>query len=81
MSTRSPRHFAEKIARPGDAMYEREIRSHVEKTNRGKVVATSWPTSQNNCATSTERFSSPVKRLALSYMARETTRSRASSAA
>jgi hypothetical protein len=81
MPSRSPRHFAEEIARPGDAIYAREIRSHVEKTNRGKVVATSWATSQNNYATSTGRFSSPVKRLALSHMVRETTRSRASPAA
>jgi hypothetical protein len=39
MPTRPPRHFAEETARRGDAIYERKIRSHVEKTHRGKVVA------------------------------------------
>jgi 23S rRNA maturation mini-RNase III len=39
MPTRQPRYSAEETARRGDAIYERDIRSHVEKTHRGKVVA------------------------------------------
>lgn len=39
MPTRPPRYSAEETARRGDAIYERDIRSHVEKTHRGKVVA------------------------------------------
>jgi hypothetical protein len=34
MPTRQPRYSAEETARRGDAIYERDIRSHVEKTHR-----------------------------------------------
>ena len=39
MPTRQPRYSAEETARRGDAIYERDIRAHVETTQRGKVVA------------------------------------------
>jgi hypothetical protein len=39
MTTRQPRYSAEETARRGDAIYERDIRTQVEPTNRGKVVA------------------------------------------
>jgi len=39
MPTRQPRYSAEETARRGDAIYERDIRPHLEETHRGKVVA------------------------------------------
>ncbi len=39
MPTQQPRYSAEETAARGDAIYERDIRSQVETTHRGKVVA------------------------------------------
>jgi hypothetical protein len=39
MPTRKPRYSAEETARRGDAIYERDIRTQVEPTHWGKVVA------------------------------------------
>ena len=39
MTAEQPRYSAEETARRGDDIYEREIRTLVEATNRGKVVA------------------------------------------
>ena len=39
MTTRRSRYSAEETAQRGDALYEREIRSQVEPTYRGKVAA------------------------------------------
>ncbi len=39
MTDERPRYSAEETARRGDDIYERKIRSQVEATNRGKVVA------------------------------------------
>jgi len=39
MSLQSSRYSAEETARRGDAIYERQIRSLVEESNRGKIVA------------------------------------------
>ena len=39
MTIRQPRYSKEEHARRGDDLYEREIRSHVEAGNEGKIVA------------------------------------------
>ena len=39
MPNRQPRYSAEETARRGDAIYERDIRTQVEPSQRGKVVA------------------------------------------
>lgn len=39
MTNRQPRYSAEETARRGDEIYERDIRTKVEATHRGKVVA------------------------------------------
>jgi len=39
MPTTGPRYSKEEFARRGDAIYDREIGPHLEKTNLGKFVA------------------------------------------
>ena len=39
MSAQQPRSSAEEVARRGDELYERTIRTQVEATHHGKVVA------------------------------------------
>lgn len=39
LPTRQPRYSAGETAGRGDAIYERDIRPHVEETHRGNVVA------------------------------------------
>jgi hypothetical protein len=39
MTVRQPRYSKEEFAQRGDALYESQIRSQVEKGNHGKIVA------------------------------------------
>jgi histidinol dehydrogenase len=39
MAVRQPRYSKEEFAQRGDALYESQIRSQVEKGNHGKIVA------------------------------------------
>jgi len=39
MAVRQPRYSKEEFAQRGDALYESQIRSQVEKENHGKIVA------------------------------------------
>ena len=39
MTVRQPRYNREEIAQRGAEIYDRDIRSHVEKGNEGKIVA------------------------------------------